>query len=76
MQEFMIRQLVHLNFVTNDLSRTIDFYANKLGMQVKFTLDDKQGQLSRYYSECGNSTFLEFFDEVMGLKSGAATWLN
>ncbi len=28
----MIRQLAHLNFVTNDLSRIIDFYVNKLGI--------------------------------------------
>jgi catechol 2,3-dioxygenase-like lactoylglutathione lyase family enzyme len=61
----MIRQLAHLNFVTNDLSRIIDFYVNKLGMQIKFTLDNKQGQPFGYYFECGNSTFLEFFDQKM-----------
>ena len=61
----MIRQLAHLNFVTNDLSRIIDFYVNKLGLQVKFTLDNKQGQPFGYYFECGNSTFLEFFDQAM-----------
>ena len=61
----MIRQLAHLNFVTNDLSRIIDFYVNKLGMKIKFTLDNKQGQPFGYYFECGNSTFLEFFDQKM-----------
>ena len=61
----MIRQLAHLNFVTNDLSKIIDFYVNKLGMKVKFTLDNKQGQPFGYYFECGNSTFLEFFDQKM-----------
>ncbi|MEP7133982.1 MAG: VOC family protein [Chloroflexota bacterium] len=61
----MIRQLAHLNFVTNDLSKIIDFYVNKLGMQIKFTLDNKQGQPFGYYFECGNSTFLEFFDQTM-----------
>ena len=61
----MIRQLAHLNFVTNDLSRIIDFYVHKLGMKVKFTLDNKQGQPFGYYFECGNSTFLEFFDQAM-----------
>jgi len=61
----MIRQLAHLNFVTNDLSKTIDFYVNKLGMNVKFTLDNKDGQPFGYYFECGNSTFLEFFDQAM-----------
>ena len=61
----MIRQLAHLNFVTNDLSKIIDFYVNKLGMNVKFTLDNKNGQPFGYYFECGNSTFLEFFDQAM-----------
>ena len=61
----MIRQLAHLNFVTNDLSKVIDFYANKLGMQVKFTLNNKQGQPFGYYFGCGNTTFLEFFDQKM-----------
>jgi lactoylglutathione lyase len=61
----MIRQLAHLNFVTNDLSKIIDFYVNKLGMKVKFTLDNKDGQPFGYYFECGNSTFLEFFDQSM-----------
>ncbi len=36
----MIRQPAHLNFVTDDLPAIIDFYVNKLGMQVKFTLDN------------------------------------
>lgn len=61
----MIRQLAHLNFVTNDLNRIIDFYVNRLGMQVKFTLDNQQGQPFGYYFGCGNTTFLEFFDQAM-----------
>ena len=64
----MIRQLAHLNFVTNDLDKIIDFYVNKLGMQVKFTLDNKAGQPVGYYFECGNSTFLEFFDQAMAVE--------
>lgn len=61
----MIRQLAHLNFVTNDLSKVIDFYVNKLGMRVKFTLNNKEGKPFGYYFECGNSSFLEFFDQTM-----------
>ncbi|HLE89802.1 MAG TPA: VOC family protein [Anaerolineales bacterium] len=61
----MIRQLAHLNFVTNDLSKIIDFYVNKLGMKVKFTLNNKAGKPFGYYFECGNSSFLEFFDQAM-----------
>ena len=66
----MIRQLAHLNFVTNDLSRIIDFYVNKLGLSVKFTLDNDKGQPFGYYFGCGNTTFLEFFDQAMA----AAVW--
>lgn len=61
----MIRKLAHLNFVTNDLDKIIDFYVNKLGMKVKFTLDNKKGEPFGYYFECGDSTFLEFFDQAM-----------
>lgn len=61
----MIRQLAHLNFVTNDLGKIIDFYVNKLGMQVKFTLNNKAGKPFGYYFGCGHTTFLEFFDQAM-----------
>lgn len=61
----MIRKLAHLNFVTNDLEPIIDFYVNKLGMQVKFTLDNKEGKPFGYYFACGDTTFLEFFDQAM-----------
>src|SRR5689334_18796294 len=61
----MIRKLAHLNFVTDDLNSIIDFYVNKLGMKVKFTLDNKKGEPFGYYFECGDSTFLEFFDQGM-----------
>ena len=68
----MIRQLAHLNFVTNDLERIIDFYVNKLGLKIKFTLDNKAGQPFGYYFECGNSTFIEFFDQAMAAKEWLA----
>ena len=61
----MIRQLAHLNFVTDNLSEIIDFYVDKLGLQVRFTLNNKQDQPFGYYFGCGNTTFLEFFDQAM-----------
>jgi lactoylglutathione lyase len=64
----MIRQLAHLNFVTHDLDKIIDFYVNKLGLKVKFTLNNKAGQPFGYYFECGQSTFLEFFDQALAAK--------
>lgn len=69
----MIRQLAHLNFVTNDLARIIDFYVNKLGMEIKFTLDNQQGQPFGYYFGCGNTTFLEFFDQQMAVEVWGGT---
>jgi catechol 2,3-dioxygenase-like lactoylglutathione lyase family enzyme len=51
--------------MTNDLSKIIDFYVNKLGMKVKFTLNNKEGKPFGYYFECGGTTFLEFFDQKM-----------
>lgn len=38
----MIRKLAHINFVTNNLEKIIDFYVNKLGMNVKFTLKTRK----------------------------------
>lgn len=61
----MIRQLAHLNFVTNDLPRIVDFYVNKLGLQVKFTLNNQRAEPFGYYFGCGNTTFIEFFDQRM-----------
>ena len=61
----MIRKLAHLNFVTNDLERIIDFYVNKLGMEIRFTLNNKEGKPFGYYFACGDTTFLEFFDQAM-----------
>lgn len=74
----MIRQLAHLNFVTDDLPAIIDFYVNILGMEVKFTLDNKQGVAFGYYFGCGNSTFLEFFDQALAVQEwgGAAQALT
>jgi lactoylglutathione lyase len=61
----MIRKLAHINFVTNDLETIIDFYVNKLGMKVTFTLDNNEGKPFGYYFSCGETTFLEFFDQRM-----------
>ncbi len=64
----MIRQLAHLNFFTDDLPGMIDFYVNKMGMEVKFTLKNPEGAPFGYYFGCGNSTFVELFDQALALK--------
>ena len=69
----MIRKLAHLNFVTNDLEKIIDFYVNKLGMKVKFTLDNREGIPFGYYFACGDTTFLEFFDQRLAVEVWGGT---
>ena len=69
----MIRKLAHLNFVTNDLEKIIDFYVNKLGMNVKFTFNNKEGKPFGYYFVCGDTTFLEFFDQAMAAEVWGGT---
>ena len=61
----MIRKLAHLNFVTDNLPGIVDFYTNKLGLKVKFTLNNRRDEPFGYYFACGDSTFLEFFDQKM-----------
>ena len=61
----MIRKLAHLNFVTDDLPRIVEFYTHQLGLKVKFTLNNQRDEPFGYYFECGDSTFLEFFDQKM-----------
>jgi catechol 2,3-dioxygenase-like lactoylglutathione lyase family enzyme len=69
----MIRKLAHLNFLTNDLDKIIDFYVNKLGMKIAFTLDHKEGKPFGYYFACGDTTFLEFFDQAMAAEVWGGT---
>jgi lactoylglutathione lyase len=69
----MIRQLAHLNFVTDDLPRMIDFYVNKLGCEIKFTLKNDAGQPFGHYFACGNSTFIEIFDQTLAVKQWGGT---
>jgi catechol 2,3-dioxygenase-like lactoylglutathione lyase family enzyme len=69
----MIRKLAHLNFLTNDLDKIADFYVNKLGMKIAFTLDNKEGKPFGYYFACGDTTFLEFFDQAMAAEVWGGT---
>lgn len=74
----MIRQLAHLNFVTNDLNKIADFYVKKLGLKEKFHLFNKDGIKFGVYFSCGNNTFLEFFDQSLAVKEwgGSITRLD
>jgi lactoylglutathione lyase len=59
----MIEQLAHICFFSDDCCRMLDFYENKLGLKIKFTLDDKSGEPFGWYLECGRMTFVEIFDQ-------------
>ena len=37
-------------------------------MKVKFTLNNREGKPFGYYFECGNTTFIEFFDQKMAVE--------
>ena len=57
----MIRQLAHVCIRVRDIERTIDFYANKLGLPVTFRFERNGRTMGAYFS-VGNSTFLEAFE--------------
>ncbi len=64
----MIKQLAHLNFFSNQAPALLDFYVNKLGLAVKFTLDHDDGTAFGWYIDCGTQTFIEIFDQQGAVK--------
>lgn len=60
----MITQLAHLNFFSDNPKAIIDFYVDKLGLKIAFTLDNEKGEPFGWYIECGNRTFVEIFDQA------------
>ena len=64
----MIRQLAHVCFFTDQLDVMVAFYRDKLGFPVKFTLHTDDGELMGYYFDCGNTTFIEIFDQKLAVK--------
>lgn len=64
----MIRQLAHICFFTDQIDQMKEFYADKLGLKVKFTLKNKKSEPFGYYFECGHSTFLEIFDQSLAVQ--------
>ncbi|MEI8340505.1 MAG: VOC family protein [Verrucomicrobiota bacterium] len=61
----MIRKLAHLCFITDDLDRMVHFYSSQLGLQVKFSFKNAEGEIFGHYLGCGDSTFIEIFDRVL-----------
>jgi catechol 2,3-dioxygenase-like lactoylglutathione lyase family enzyme len=64
----MIEQLAHLNFFSDRPAEMIDFYTNKLGLKIAFTLDDDNGKPFGWYVSCGKMTFIEIFDQAGAVK--------
>ena len=64
----MIKQLAHINFFSDKAQELLYFYVNQLGLTVKFTLNHDNGAPFGWYVDCGNSTFIEIFDQQGAVK--------
>jgi catechol 2,3-dioxygenase-like lactoylglutathione lyase family enzyme len=58
----MIKQISDITLFTKQPGIMVDFYTNKLGMKVKFTLNNKSGVPFQWHLEAGNLTFLAIRD--------------
>ena len=61
----MIRRLAHLCFITDNLDRMVDFYSKAIGLPVKFSFKNTDGEIFGHYLECGDSSFIEIFDRAL-----------
>lgn len=59
----MIRQLAHVCIHTNNLDGMVAFYTGSLGLPIKFRLRNEEGETVGVYLGCGQTTFLEIFDQ-------------
>ena len=64
----MIRQVAHVCFFSDQVEAMINFYRDVLGLPVKFTLAADDGKTMGYYFDCGNSTFIEVFNQAQAVK--------
>jgi lactoylglutathione lyase len=60
----MITQLAHINLFSDRPEDMIDFYVQKLGLNIAFTLDNDRGVPFGWYVECGKMSFIEIFDQA------------
>ena len=56
----MIKQLAHINILSDDLAKTEEFYCGLLGMKKGFEFL-KDGKLFGFYLETGENTYIEVF---------------
>ncbi len=64
----MIRQLAHLCFFSDQVDQMVNFYRDILGLPVKFTMSTDDGEVFGYYFDCGNTSFIEVFDQTLAVK--------
>jgi catechol 2,3-dioxygenase-like lactoylglutathione lyase family enzyme len=60
-KEFELRGVNHLALVCKDMARTVDFYANVLGMPMTKTIDLPNGMGQHFFFDIGNGDSLAFF---------------
>ncbi|RPI03987.1 MAG: VOC family protein [Ignavibacteriae bacterium] len=69
----MITQLAHINFFSDQPKEMIDFYVQKLGLKIAFTLDHENGEPFGWYIECGKMSFIEIFDQAGAVQQWGGT---
>lgn len=57
----MIKNLSHISFFTNSLSKIKKFYVKKLQLKIIHEFKNKKNQSYGYFLSANNNTFLEFF---------------
>jgi catechol 2,3-dioxygenase-like lactoylglutathione lyase family enzyme len=73
-----LRGVNHLALVCRDMDRTVDFYANVLGMPLVKTIELPAGMGQHFFFDCGGGDSLAFFwfpdapDGVPGVSAPAA----
>ena len=60
-KEFELRGVNHLALVCKDMARTVDFYANVLGMPLIKTIDLPFGLGQHFFFDMGKGDSLAFF---------------
>lgn len=68
----MLKRLSHASFGTTDLPRTIGFYRSMVGCEVAHEFRNEVGQVYGVFLNCGNGTFLEFFNDQAPRAPGGA----
>lgn len=59
--EFEMRGINHVALVCKDMARTVDFYANALGMPLIKTIDLPRGLGQHFFFDVGNGDAIAFF---------------